>query len=71
MICYDTLDEMFETAPLRQSIRPSTSPVGSLTDNRRHVLPNLNGSVKRETRLRHRSLRKLKWDFQHKAGVPW
>lgn len=47
MIDYDTLDEMYENVPTKQSVRPSTDPVGSLTDNRRKVKPNRDGSHKR------------------------
>jgi hypothetical protein len=44
MIDYDDLDEMYEGVPTMQSIRPSTKPVGSLTDNRRKVKPNRDGA---------------------------
>ena len=47
MIDYDTLDEMYENVPTKQSVRPSDSPVGSLTDNRRKVKPARDGSHKR------------------------
>lgn len=47
MIDYDLLDEQYENAPTMQSIRPSDSPVGSLTDNRRKVKPARDGSHKR------------------------
>ena len=46
-INYDDLDEMYGNAPTKQSIRPSTDPVGSLTDNRRKVKPNRDGAHKR------------------------
>ena len=67
-INYDDLDEMYEAIPMYQSIRPSDSPVGSLTDNRRKVLPNLNGAVNREAKTRYRSLRKLKWNNAFTLG---
>ena len=57
MIDYDLLDEQYENIPTKQTIRPSSDPVGSLTDNRRKVEPQRNGA-----RARYRSLRKLKWD---------
>ena len=57
MINYDDLDEMYEGLPTRQPSRGNTSPVGSLTDNRRKVEPQRNGA-----RQRYRSLRTLKWD---------
>jgi len=47
MINYDHLDEMYETLPTKQTIRPSSDPVGSLTDNRRKVKPNRDGAHKR------------------------
>ena len=43
MINYDDLDEMYEGLPTRQPSRGNTSPVGSLTDNRRKVEPNGTG----------------------------
>jgi hypothetical protein len=46
MIDYDFLDEL-DTLPTRETIRPSTKPVGSLTDNRRKVKPNRDGAHKR------------------------
>jgi hypothetical protein len=46
-INYDELDEMYEGIPTKQSLRPSVSPVGSLTDNRRKVKPNRDGAHKR------------------------
>jgi hypothetical protein len=46
-INYDELDEMFDALPTREVIRKSTDPVGSLTDNRRKVKPNRDGSHKR------------------------
>jgi len=46
-INYDDLDEMFGNVPTKQSIRPSSKPVGSLTDNRRKVKPNRDGAHKR------------------------
>ena len=47
MIDYDILDELYGNTPTKQSIRPSTKPVGSLTDNRRKVKPNRDGARKR------------------------
>ena len=47
MIDYDILDELYGSTPTKQSIRPSTKPVGSLTDNRRKVKPNRDGVRKR------------------------
>ena len=47
MIDYDILDELYGNTPTKQSIRPSTKPVGSLTDNRRKVKPNRDGVRKR------------------------
>jgi hypothetical protein len=47
MIDYDTLDDMYDNLPNRETIRPSTEPVGSLTDNRRKVKPNRDGAHKR------------------------
>ena len=47
MIDYDILDELYGSTPTKQSIRPSTKPVGSLTDNRRKVKPNRDGAHKR------------------------
>lgn len=47
MIDYDLLDEQYENAPTKQSLRPSADPVGSLTDNRRKVKPNRDGAHKR------------------------
>ena len=47
MIDYDILDELYGSTPTKQSIRPSTKPVGSLTDNRRKVKPNRDGARKR------------------------
>jgi len=49
MINYDELDEMYEAAPTRGTMRKSTDPVGSLTDNRRKVKPNRDGAHKRLT----------------------
>ena len=46
-INYDDLDEMFGNVPTKQSIRPSSKPVGSLTDNRRKVKPNRDGAQRR------------------------
>ena len=57
MINYDDLDETYGNHPTRQPSRGNTSPVGSLTDNRRKVEPNRNGA-----KARYRNLRKLKWD---------
>ncbi len=51
MIDYDILDELYGSIPTKQSIRPSTKPVGSLTDNRRKVKPNRDGSYKRMVNL--------------------
>jgi hypothetical protein len=47
MINYDELDEMYDSLPTKQTIRPSSDPVGSLTDNRRKVKPNRDGAHKR------------------------
>ena len=47
MINYDELDEMYEGAPSRGTMRKSTEPVGSLTDNRRKVKPQRDGAHKR------------------------
>ena len=47
MINYALLDELYENVPTKQTIRPSSDPVGSLTDNRRKVKPNRDGSHKR------------------------
>ena len=47
MIDYNELEEMYEYVPTREVIRKSTDPVGSLTDNRRKVKPNRDGSHKR------------------------
>ena len=47
MINYDDLDELYENLPTKQTIRPSSDPVGSLTDNRRKVKPNRDGAHKR------------------------
>ena len=47
MIDYDLLDEQYENIPTKQTIRPSSDPVGSLTDNRRKVKPNRDGAHKR------------------------
>jgi len=46
-INYDELDDMYDNAPTRETIRKSTNPVGSLTDNRRKVKPNRDGAHKR------------------------
>ena len=46
-INYEFLDEMYDNAPTRETIRKSTNPVGSLTDNRRKVKPNRDGAHKR------------------------
>ena len=48
-INYDELDEMYEMAPTRGTMRKSTDPVGSLTDNRRKVKPQRDGAHKRLT----------------------
>jgi len=64
MIDYDLLDEQYENAPTKQSLRPSADPVGSLTDNRRKVLPNLNGAKKRKYATVGRN-RKREWDTGH------
>lgn len=50
-INYDDLDEMFGNVPTKQSIRPSSKPVGSLTDNRRKAKPNKDGAYKRMMNL--------------------
>jgi hypothetical protein len=47
VIDYDELEEMYEYASPREVIRKSMDPVGSLTDNRRKVKPNRDGSHKR------------------------
>ena len=47
MINYDELDDLYDTMPIREVIRKSTDPVGSLTDNRRKVKPNRDGAHKR------------------------
>ena len=47
MINYDELDEMYEMTPTRGTMRKSTEPVGSLTDNRRKVKPLRDGAHKR------------------------
>ena len=49
MINYDELDEMYEMTPTRGTMRKSTEPVGSLTDNRRKVKPQRDGAHKRLT----------------------
>ena len=46
MIDYEMLEEM-DTLPRNETIRKSTDPVGSLTDNRRKVKPNRDGAHKR------------------------
>ncbi len=46
MIDYEMLDEL-DTLPRHETIRKSTDPVGSLTDNRRKVKPNRDGAHKR------------------------
>lgn len=46
-INYDELDEQYGEMPSRTPIRGNTSPVGSLTDNRRKVKPNRDGVRKR------------------------
>ena len=46
-INYDELDDIYDTLPSRETIRSSTDPVGSLTDNRRKVKPNRDGAHKR------------------------
>ena len=51
MIDYDILDELYGSTPTKQSIRPSTKPVGSLTDNRRKAKPNRDGAYKRMMNL--------------------
>lgn len=53
MIDYDLLDEQYENIPTKQTIRPSSDPVGSLTDNRRKVKPNRDGSHKRLMEWQH------------------
>jgi len=53
MIDYDLLDEMYGSLPTMQTIRPSDKPVGSLTDNRRKVKPNRDGSHKRLMEWQH------------------
>lgn len=63
-INYDDLSEMYDALPKRQSTRKDSNPVGSLTDNRRKVLPNLNGAKKRKYATVGRS-RKREWDTGH------
>jgi hypothetical protein len=46
VIDYDELEEL-DMLPRHETIRKSTDPVGSLTDNRRKVKPNRDGSHKR------------------------
>ena len=53
MINYDELDEMYEGAPTRGTMRKSTEPVGSLTDNRRKVKPSRDGAHKRVMEWQH------------------
>ena len=53
MINYDELDEMYESAPTRGTMRKSTEPVGSLTDNRRKVKPQRDGAHKRVMEWQH------------------
>jgi hypothetical protein len=60
-INYDDLDEMYANLPTRENVRKSTDPVGSLTDNRRKVLPNLNGAKNRKFATYGRK-RKYEWD---------
>ena len=55
---------MYDALPKRQSTRKDSTPVGSLTDNRRKVLPNLNGSKKRKYATVGRN-RKREWDTGH------
>ena len=51
-INYDELDEMFDALPIREVIRKSTDPVGSLTDNRRTVKSQRDGAIKRARQLK-------------------
>lgn len=52
MIDYDILDELYGSTPTKQSIRPSTKPVGSLTDNRRMVKSQRDGAIKRARQMK-------------------
>lgn len=47
MIDYDLLEDLYDELPTTQTIRQSDKPAGSLTDNRRKVKPNRDGSHKR------------------------
>lgn len=46
-INYEYLDEQYDEMPSRTPIRGNTSPVGSLTDNRRMVKSQRDGAIKR------------------------
>jgi len=46
-IDFEYLEEMYEMAPTKGTMRKSTEPVGSLTDNRRKVKPLRDGAHKR------------------------
>ena len=50
-INYDELDELFESMAKQVKVSKPTEPVGSLTDNRRKVKPNRDGSYKRMMNL--------------------
>ena len=46
-INYDEIAEMYDSLPTREGNRKDSTPVGSLTDNRRKVKPNRDGAHKR------------------------
>ena len=51
MIDYDELEEL-DMLPRHETIRKSTDPVGSLTDNRRMVKSQRDGAIKRARQLK-------------------
>jgi hypothetical protein len=46
-IDYEMYEEAYGNLPTRTPIRGNTSPVGSLTDNRREVKADRDGAIKR------------------------
>lgn len=53
MIDFDFLDEQYGDLPQRQSVRPSTKPIGSLTDHRRKVRSQRDGAYKRLREIKY------------------